>query len=68
MIADESPPRTGSAQEDIPLSVANDNSDAARAVGDTRILVIARALGRLIAREHLAAVQAVNDNNIEDAP
>jgi hypothetical protein len=68
MIADENPPRTGPDQEDIALSAANDNTGPAPVAENTRILVIARALGGLIAREHLAAVKAANDNTVEDAP
>ena len=68
MIADENPPRTGSDQEDIALSAANDNTGLAPIAADARIFVVARALGRLIAREHLATMKAANDNAVEDTP
>ena len=68
MIVDENPPRTDPDQEDIALSAANDNTGPAPVAGDTRIVVIARALGRLMAREHLAAMKAANDNTVEDTP
>jgi len=68
MIADENPPRTGPDQEDFALSAANDNTGLAPIVADARILVVARALGRLIAREHLATMKAANDNTIDDTP
>ena len=57
MIADENTPGTGPDQEDIALRAANDNTGPAPVAGDTRIIVIARALGRLMAREHLAAMK-----------
>ena len=68
MIVDENPPRTDPDQEDTALSAANDNTGPAPVSGDTRIVVIARALGRLMAREHLAAMKAANDNTVEDTP
>ncbi len=44
------------------LTAANDNGHGARGNIDTRILLIARALGRQIAREQLDRLEAANDN------
>ena len=68
MITDENPPCTGPDQEDVALSAANDNAGLAPIAADARILVVARALGHLIAREHLATMKAANDNTVEDTP
>jgi hypothetical protein len=42
---------------------ANDNKGASVAPVDARILTIARALGRAIAREQLRRIRAANDND-----
>ena len=42
---------------------ANDNKGASAALVDARILTIARALGRAIAREQLRRMRAANDND-----
>ena len=42
---------------------ANDNKGASAALVDARILTIARALGRQIAREQLKRLRAANDND-----
>ncbi|HEX5997904.1 MAG TPA: hypothetical protein VFZ16_00685 [Hyphomicrobiaceae bacterium] len=42
---------------------ANDNKGASAAPIDARILTIARALGRQIAREQLKRMRAANDND-----
>jgi hypothetical protein len=64
MIPDESPPRRPETEAASPrLRPANDNgSDAAVAI-DRRILIIARAIRRQIAREQLDTLPAANDNN-----
>ena len=49
-----------------PLAAANDNGTDARTSVDPRILVIARAIGRQIAREQLHQMQAANDNTPRD--
>ena len=45
-----------------PLSAANDNGHEASASKDQRIILIARALGRQIAREQREQLDAANDN------
>ena len=49
-----------------PLAAANDNGTDERPAVDPRILVIARAIGRQIAREQLDQTQAANDNTPRD--
>lgn len=49
-----------------PLAAANDNGANAKPTVDPRILVVARALGRQIAREQLKQLQAANDNTPRD--
>ena len=49
-----------------PLAAANDNGADAKTTVDLRILVIARAIGRQIAREQLDQLQAANDNTPRD--
>lgn len=49
-----------------PLAAANDNGADAKATVDPRILVVARAIGRQIAREQLKQLQAANDNTPRD--
>ena len=68
MIANEgSPPPDGAAGSST-STVANDNDGAVLPVIDDRILMIARAIGRQIGREHLKAMQPDNDNDSEDTP
>ena len=63
MIPDEiPPPRAVAESPSAELKAANDDAGT----GDLRILVIARAVGRQIAREHLRDWQAANDNRPED--
>jgi hypothetical protein len=45
------------------LQAANDNNGAPAKPIDARILTIARALGRQIAREQLKRMRAANDND-----
>lgn len=45
-----------------PQAPANDNGHGASASKDPRIIIIARALGRQIAREQLDRLDAANDN------
>lgn len=67
MIPDECPPpRPEIEASSLPLRPANDNGVKAAAPIDPRILIIARALGRLIAREQLGRLRATNDNRSED--
>ena len=51
-----------------PLPVANDNGTDARATVDLRILKVARALGRQIAREKIEEMHAANDNKPRGVP
>jgi hypothetical protein len=48
------------------LKPANVNHDAMPGRIDSRILVIARAIGQLIAREQLDSLRAANDNKRGD--
>ena len=48
------------------LFAANDNGQVPRESIDTRIFLIARALGRQIAREQLENAEAANDNSPTD--
>jgi hypothetical protein len=48
--------------QERPQSASNDNG-AQGAPIDPRILLIARALGRQIAREYLKSLRAANDND-----
>lgn len=61
MIRDEIP-RAEAEPPSPRLKPANDSGSDAAAAIDPRILVIARAIGRQIAREHLEALRAANDN------
>ena len=68
MIADETSASSESEESTILSSAANDN-DAARALQiNAQILAVARAIGRHIAREELAALTAANDNSSEGVP
>jgi hypothetical protein len=67
MIADESPPSRSDIEAQSPLlKPANDNGGAAATPIDPRILIIARAIGRQIAREQLDELPAANDNRRDD--
>jgi hypothetical protein len=67
MIPDESPPHRSETEAPSPvLQPANDNARAAAAPIDPRILIIARAIGRQIAREQLDTLPAANDNRPND--
>ena len=67
MIADETPPRSNDESPELSIEVANDNGPDEPSTIDPRILVIARALGRLIAREQTSPHTAANDNSKDDA-
>jgi hypothetical protein len=69
MIPDDVPargakPETAGAE----LKVGNDDGGTGAISIDPRILVIARAVGRQLAREKLGKQQAANDNTSEDEP
>ena len=67
MIPDESPPPRPETEASRPaLQPANDNGGKAAVPIDPRILVIARAIGRQIARDQLATLAAANDNGPDD--
>jgi len=66
MIADEIPPRTE--PEPALIKAANDNDGVQTIAIDPRFLVVARALGRHIAREQVAALETANDKKPGDAP
>ena len=63
MIADETPPRSDAAPPELRIEAANDNAPGTASPIDSRLLVIARALGRLIAREQSSQLMAANDNS-----
>ena len=66
MMPDDSP--SPCPETEIPSSrprPANDSGDATAYI-DPRILIIARTIGRQIAREQLDNLQAANDNRYED--
>lgn len=60
--APEAKPETASAE----LRVGNDDGGTGAISIDPRLLVIARAVGRQLAREKLGKQQAANDNTSED--
>lgn len=63
MIPDECPPpRQEIEASSPPLQPANDNSVKGAVPVDPRVLAIARAIGRYIARQQLKALQAANEN------
>ena len=66
MIADETPPRSNNERPELSIEVANDNGPDEPSTIDPRILVIARALGRLIARKQASQFLAANDNREDD--
>jgi hypothetical protein len=69
MIPEETPPaRHESEASGPPLQPANDNGVKAAVPVDPRILTIARAIGRYIARQQLKVLQAANDNNLSVEP
>jgi hypothetical protein len=62
MIPDESPLRPETEALVPRLKPANDNGGPAAAAIDPRILIIARAIGRQIARDQLDTLREANDN------
>jgi hypothetical protein len=67
MIPNESPPHRSETEAPSPvLKPANDNGGAAAAPIDPRILIIAGAIGRQIARDQLDTLPAANDNRPDD--
>ena len=67
MIPDESsPPRPETEALSPLLKPGNDNGSAAVAPIDPRILIIARAIGRQIARDQLDTLREANDNRPAD--
>jgi hypothetical protein len=67
MIEDEKSTEGAESSAPPPLTAANDNGHGARDKSmDKRILLVARALGRQIAREQLDRFKAANDNPPKD--
>lgn len=67
MIPDDRAPPQAETETPEPLpKAANDNAGAAASPIDPRILIIARAIGRLIALEQLGRMHADNDNGREE--
>jgi hypothetical protein len=66
MIPDDRAPPDAETKTPEPLrNAANDNGGAAASPIDPRILIIARAIGRLIALEQLRRMRADNDHGPE---
>ena len=66
MIADETPALPDDDPSESQIKAANDNGTETASVLDPRILAIARAIGRQIAREQMRLLQAHNDNDRRD--
>jgi hypothetical protein len=62
---DSAPPHAETETPEPLLKAANDNGGAAVSPIDPRILIIARAIGRLIALEQLGRMGADNNNGPE---
>ena len=62
MIEDEKSTEAPEVMPRPPLSAANDNGREGSVSIDPRFILIARALGRQIAREQLDRLDAANDN------
>lgn len=63
---DRAPPHAETETPEPLLKAANDNAGVAASPIDPRILIIARAIARLIALEQLGRMQAENDNGPEE--
>ena len=63
---DRAPPHAETETPEPLLKAANDNGGAPASPIDPRILIIARAIGRLIALEQLGRMRADNDNGPEE--
>ena len=68
MIADEVPKDHEGPLNDLDLAAANDNDSAMVKLADDCIRAIAQAIGRRIAREIQAELDAANDNDAAGAP
>ncbi len=66
MIADETPALPDDDLPEPPIKAANDNGNETASAHDPRILAIARAIGRQIAREQMQMQQAHNDNDRQE--
>ena len=66
MIEDEKSTEDPESLSRPPLTAANDNGHGASERIDTRILLVARAIGRQIAREQLNQMETANDNTPRD--
>jgi hypothetical protein len=63
---DSAPPHAATETSEPFLKAANDNGDVAASPIDLRILIIARAIGRLIALQQLGRMRADNDNGPDE--
>lgn len=69
MIPDDIPARAAKPETaNAELKVGTDDGSVGAISIDPRILVVARAVGRQLAREQLGKRQAANDNTSEDKP
>ena len=68
MIADETPALPDDDPSESQIKAANDNGTETASALDPRILAIARAIGRQIAREQVRILRAANDNVRKDEP
>jgi len=65
-MTDPTPTCTDNPNLDRELCAANDAGEAATVKIHRQILIIARAIGRQMAREHLNSLLPANDNDPED--
>ena len=68
MIADETPALPDDDLAEPQIKATNDNGTETASALDPRILAIARAIGRQIAREQMRTLRAANDNVRRDEP
>ena len=68
MMADQPDSRSSNQRSDCELRAVNDSGDSQQTTIDPRLLTVARAIGKQMAREHFNALKPANDNEAEDAP
>ena len=68
MMADQPDSRSSNPRSDCELRAVNDNGDSQQTTIDPRLLTVARAIGKQMAREHLNSLKPANDNEPEDEP
>ncbi len=68
MMADKPHSCSDDQHSDCAFRAVNDNGTGAPAALDPRLLTVARAIGKQMAREQLHLAEPANDNDSEDAP